>query len=129
MIMSQYEQSFRKRLDEFADGLSEDISGLHFLDKAVQENVFRFLLKLACQSQDSEALQMGGQGIRALRRAWVLERIEAVSEAVLDLSNDYEYRRLLELAETLDDDLLKNLVKRGQESNDEELRETAEGFS
>jgi len=129
MTMSQYEQSFRKRLGEFADGLAEDISGLHFLNKEIQEDVFRFLLKLACQSQGSEALRLGGQGIRALRPPWVLERIEAAAEVVLDLSDEYEYRRLLELAETLDDDLLKHLVKRGQESDDEELRETAEEFS
>jgi hypothetical protein len=44
-------------------------------------------------------------------REWVLERIEGLAAESLDLSGYWEFRRLLELYELLDGQLLQRLVE------------------
>jgi hypothetical protein len=61
-------------------------------------------------------------------REWVLERIEQVAAEALDLSDYWEYRRLLELADLLDAALVRRLVPIGLTSAVPDVREAAEDF-
>jgi hypothetical protein len=62
--------------------------------------------------------------VLALPRALVLEHLERVAASALDLTDEWEYRRRLELAELLD----VELVRVGLASNDPDLREAAEDW-
>lgn len=58
----------------------------------------------------------------------MLEHIEQVAIAALDLSDYWEYRRLLELAELLDPGLLQRFVSLGLGNPDPDVHEAAEDF-
>src|SRR5262245_55278805 len=88
----------------------------------------RSAVQLACQPQNAGRIMAGRQQVLALPRAWVLERIERVAAEALDLSDYWEYRRLLELAKLLDDGLVQRLVTLGIGSSDPDVREAAEDF-
>jgi hypothetical protein len=64
----------------------------------------------------------------ALSRERVLELIEDVAVKTLRLSDDWEYRRLLEVYERLDEGLLRRLVASGLTSSNPAVREAAEDF-
>jgi hypothetical protein len=62
-------------------------------------------------------------------RHWVLEHMASVASAALDLSDDWEYRRLLELFDLLDPELLRRFVLPGLSSADPDVRKAAEDLS
>jgi hypothetical protein len=66
--------------------------------------------------------------VLAMPRAWVLEKIEQVAAKSLDLSDYWEYRRLLELADLLDQGLVRRLVLLGLKNSDDDVREAAEDY-
>ena len=91
-------------------------------------NDLRSNLELACQPQNAGLIVQGRSRVLALPREWVLEHIEPVATAALNLSDEWEYRRLLELAELLDPGLLERFVSLGLGDPDPDVHEAAEDF-
>ena len=83
-------------------------------------------LEGACKAQSDRAITWGRNGILAMDREWVLRNIDATAKTALDLTDEWEFRRLLEVYALLDPDLLNGLVKIGQRSPAPEIREAAE---
>jgi hypothetical protein len=88
----------------------------------------RSAIQLACQPQNAHRVVAGRRQVLAMPRSWVLQTIEKVASECLNLSDYWEYRRLLELASHLDANLLQRLVQLGQASDDEDVREAARDF-
>lgn len=59
-------------------------------------------IQLACQPQNGQRIVAGRQQVLAMPRAWVLQTIERVAAECLDLTDDWQYRRLMELAGDID---------------------------
>ncbi len=55
-------------------------------------------IQLACRPQNTHRIIAGRQQVLAMPRAWVLQSIEKVATESLDLTDHWEYRRLLEFA-------------------------------
>lgn len=91
-------------------------------------DILRAAIQLACQPQNAHRIVAGRKQVLAVPRAWVLQRIEKVATECLDLTDYWEYRRLLELAGDLDPDLPQRLVQLGVTSDDEDVREAACDF-
>lgn len=89
----------------------------------------RSRIELACQSTYAPYIEQGRSQVLALPRAWVLEHIENVATSALDLSDYWEYRRLLELAALLDSGLLRRFVLLGLDNRDPDVRQAAEDFN
>jgi hypothetical protein len=92
-------------------------------------DALRAAVQLACQPQVAGRIVAGRKQVLAMPRAWVLAHIERVAAEALDLADYWEYRRLLELAESLDAGLLRRLVPLGLGSSDPDVREAAEDFA
>lgn len=91
-------------------------------------NALRSAVQQACCPQNAGRIVEGRQQVLAMPRPWVLECIGLIAEEALDLTDYWEYRRLLELLALLDSGLLQRFVARGLTSTDAEVRETAEDF-
>jgi hypothetical protein len=91
-------------------------------------DALRSAVQLACQPQNVGQIVAGRQQVLAMPRPWVLEQIEHVATEALDLTDSWEYRRLLELARQLDAGLVRRLVVLGLDSSDPDVREAAEDF-
>lgn len=85
-------------------------------------------LQRACQAQNDGVITGGRADILAMPRATVLATIESVAAQSLSLSDEWEYRRLLELYAQLDRGLLRRLVTQGLSDANPEVREAAEDF-
>lgn len=88
----------------------------------------RAAVSLACTPQNAHRIVQGREAVLALPRDWVLQHLQAVATQVLDLSDDWEYRRLLELARLLDAELTARLVAIGIGHDDPDVRDAAEDF-
>ncbi len=88
----------------------------------------RAAIQLACQPQNTHRILSGREIVLGMPRTWVLQTIESVANECLDLTDEWEYRRLLELADALDGKLLQGFGEMGNCSNNEEIREAANDF-
>jgi len=122
---SQYARLFRRRLNSYADRLADDLGAVRSLPNATAHSVLQLLLAAACQAQGMEANDLGAWGIRSLPRQWVLQHIEQLVAKTLNLDDDYEFRRLLDVYRNLDDGLVNRLVDRGLASDEEDVRDVA----
>ena len=98
------------------------------LNPSTGDAVLSCLLELACQSQNERNIELGRTPLLALPRAWLLDRIEAAARPLLELGDEWEYRRLGEVDLELDQELVRGLIARGRDSQDEGIKEAAEDF-
>lgn len=89
----------------------------------------REAVRMACLAQYVPVIIAGRNRVLALPRPWVIQHLEAVSHEVVTLTDPWEYRRLLELADLIDTALLRRFVAIGLSSTDEEVREAATEFA
>lgn len=92
------------------------------------ENDLRAALGRACQAQNAAVITQGRSEILALPRDAVLQSIERLAAESLPLDDEWEFRRLLEVYEQLDAELLRRLVETGLASSNPEIKEAAEDF-
>jgi hypothetical protein len=85
-------------------------------------------LLLACQPSSIPLIEQGRTEVLALPRIFVLEALESMAATSLNLNDDWEYRRLLELARRLDPAMVQRIVKWGLNSADPDVREAATDF-
>jgi len=88
----------------------------------------RAAVELACQPQNAWRIVRGRESVLAMPRHWVLEHVASVAAAALDLSDHWEYRRLLELLDLLDPELVRRFISLGLSSADPDVREATEDF-
>jgi hypothetical protein len=93
--------------------------------------VLRSALQSACQPTDDLQIVEGRKKVLLLPRRWVLRHVEAAASACLDLDDDWEYRRLLELVTLLGRGnlLLTKLVERGLKHSNVHIVEASMDFA
>ncbi len=83
---------------------------------------------LACVATYVPNIEKGRQIIFSMPREWVLKNIEIAASETLNLSDEWHFRRLLEVYEKLDQDLLKKLIEHGLKSSNIAIVEAANDF-
>lgn len=85
-------------------------------------------LLTACQSSYAPNIIRARDEILSLPREYVLNNISTIATESLNLADEWEFRRLLELYQLLDNELLQGLINIGIASGNEELKEAACDF-
>ena len=129
MLVFPYDERFQNALNAISPNLSEDLHRAGNLSDADADGLVALILEHACQCQNIRNIELGREAAAELPRTWLLERIERIAASQLDFDkDDYEYRRLLELSHSLDQQLFRRLVKRGLLSENADVREAAHHF-
>jgi len=121
-----YGPRFATRLRDIHPDLPARITEADALGVAVVDDVMRCALSFACQSQHVSNVQLGRAALLALPRAPVLERIVDTARATLDLRDEWDVRRFLEVLCVLDRRLLRSFAVEQLASPNPEIREAAE---
>lgn len=132
---SQFARAFKAKVNTFSDGLAADLGGVAALPGAAADAVFEFLLEAACQSQSEEASMLGARYLLGLPRFWAIERIKEVLDDPSYFTDDYAFRRLVDLCEGFESawprktspgrELLGLVIAKGEQSADPDVREEA----
>ena len=88
----------------------------------------KYLLE-ACQASYVPNITKARNKILELPKEWLVNNINSVATGLLNLSDEWEYRRLLELYKMLDEELVLQLVSAGLKSSNPEVQEAAKDFS
>jgi hypothetical protein len=124
-----YDRHFQEALDDIAPSLSVDLSAAAALSAMKADRVVALVLKHACSINGTHHNLRGREAAGELPRDWFVERLERVANETLDLDrNHWEYRRLLDLAETFDPSFLARLIRRGLTSHHPEIVKAANDF-
>jgi hypothetical protein len=96
----------------------------------MEENrsILRESLLDACQASYVPIIVAARERIFDLPRQWVIDNIHSMAQEVLDLSDGWEYRRLIEVYEELDNGLLKMVLDLGLKSNNDDIKEIASHY-
>lgn len=124
-----HDVAFKTELDELCPNISADLSQVATLPEQTGENILEAILRRGCEAQHARNIMLGREAAKEIPRDWFVARIEGIAERVLNLEDEWEYRRLLELYRELDAGLLRRLVTRGLASHNPDIREAAEDFS
>jgi hypothetical protein len=122
------DKRFKDKLESISIGLSDDLGGVSEVHGEKADSLVAAILESACQASHYRNITLGLEAASELPREWLLSRIERVAGQLLDWTDEWEYCRLLELAESLDSSLLARLVDRGLGSHDEGIAEAARKF-
>ena len=93
------------------------------------EGELRGAIVLACQCQNVARIQVGRQRVQEMERKFVIGKIEEIAKGCLNLSDYWEYRRLLELCELLDRNLTDRIAAWGSRSVDSDTLEAYLDFT
>ena len=125
-------QVFIDALNRKLESIYPDVSNrLHRLDELpdlIQQEVVAGLLSHACQSQHVGNILAAKDAIATIPRQCVSRVLDAAIHKGVDLADEWEYRRLLEVLREMQSDRLKTFIALGLTSDDVEIREAAEDF-
>jgi hypothetical protein len=117
-----------RALDSVCPGVSNRLDRLDEFPDSVQQDVVSTLLSRACQSQNDANIILARQAIAAIPQPCVSRVLEPSIRRGVDLADEWEFRRLLELLREIKSDLLSTFITFGLTSNDADIREAAEDF-
>lgn len=120
--------AFKAELDALWPNISADLSLVATLPADAADRIVEAILRRGCQAQNDCNIRLGREAAAEVPRDWILDRVEVIAERVLNLEDEWEYRRLLELYGGLDEGLVRRLVARGRLSDVPEIREAAEDY-
>lgn len=115
------------QINSYEENLWENLDRVPSLAPEVGEAILRTFLEQACLCQNIGNISTGRYGIKALPEEWVLAHIDTLAEPLLqEATDDWEYRRLLEVYWGLDRSLVQKLASRGIDSPNADIREAAQ---
>lgn len=122
--MDVYEKSLSDEINKLAGKqVFFDVEQIVGLDQKTSKEIVGCLLSWACQSQNLIPITLGRKYLTMLPKEWVIDRIKEVATSVLDLNDDWEYRRFLELSEMISIDLLRWSHEKGMGSDNPDVLE------
>lgn len=98
-------ESLREELNEYGENLWDNLHQVPQLNTHASSAIISRFLVMACQCQHARNIVLGRMGIGSLPRDWLLQRIEKIADETLNLTEPWEYLRLLEVYNELDDAL------------------------
>jgi hypothetical protein len=116
------------RLDKYEPDLWNHLDRVPLLPANTGREILAEFLGIASQAQNLGNIHLGRNAILTLPREWTLLNIDAAADETIDFSDEWEYRRLLELYKELASELLRRLVQRGLTGSSDDIRCVAQEY-
>ncbi len=126
--MNRYEEFLNRELDKIQGFRHDDRKNLEKYPAETVKAVLNILLEWACQAQNFANIELGRKGISEISSRLLKTYLLECAESCLDLSDEWEYRRFLEVVELASPDLMEAALALGEKSENAEVRETAAEF-
>lgn len=126
--MSSYLEAVIAKVNSYSDNLWDNLDQVPKLPVDASRPLLAHFIVLSCQCQNVANINLGRHAILSLPREWVANQIQSIANEQLDLNDEWEYRRLLELYEQLDKDLFTAHISLGLSSSDPEIVAAAVEF-
>lgn len=126
--MNQYECRLLKDLEKCSGFNYHDVKLVDKYPIKVSLQVLKVLLEWACQPQNIAAIELGRKKIAEIDGLWLQQHLLEVATQCVDFSDEWEYRRFVELVVIVTPNLKNRVLMIGMHSDNEEIREVVEDF-
>ena len=107
----------------------EDIDSVDCFPFTIKYKILKMFVEWACQSQNIGAIELGREKVSSFDKRFLKEHLINVAKYTLDLSDEWEYRRFVELVMAAIPDLKDKVVEMGMLSDNEDIREAADDYN
>jgi hypothetical protein len=94
-----------------------------------RQRLFEDMLRLACESSYVPTIIEAREFLMVLPRTWIVAQMRSASDWILKSNDEWIWRRFLELAALLDQDLTVELAHLATSQEDEAIREAGTEFA
>ena len=104
---------------------------IRFIDKypiCISQKVLKVLIENACLGQNFGPIELARKKINEINKEWLNKYFLEVASSCIDYSDEWEYRRLVELVILVVPELKQKVLNIGKNSKNEEIREVVEDY-
>ena len=123
-----YETWLMEQIHSIANFPYEDIKILDKYPLDVSKQVLKVLIENSCLGQNYGPIDISRKKINEFNKDWLNQFLLEVASTCIDCSDEWEYRRLVELVVLVLPELKQEVLKLGAQSENEEVREVVEDF-
>lgn len=87
------------------------------------------LVSWACTPTNISPISIARNCLKQFPIDWVSSKIKKTALGVININDDWDYRRFLELSEIISSDLLKWAIKLNEKSNNTDILDTVNDFN
>ena len=128
--MHPYEEAIAESLNKIANKeIYFSVSEIMSLSDSLASEVIGALLSWACQAQNDIPITIGRNCLKQFPVEWVSPKIKQTVFRFINITDDWDYRRLLELCELISTDLLKWAITLGADSTNPDIIEAVDDFN
>lgn len=113
-------------LEGIEAGLAFNLARVAKLTAETRRSIVAESVELACLCQNIENILIGRYLLLSLPTEVIDELLKKTAGELIDWTDDYEYHRILEVADALGAPYFEWAIERGRESTDIDVRETAQ---
>ena len=128
-MINVYEAQLVREIEKIDTFSYEYIASLNKFPPAISEQVLRILIENACLGQNYGPIELGRRKIQEIDKNWLKLHLIEVASTCIDCSDEWEYRRLVELVTAVLPELKQEVLKLGAQSENEEVKEVVEDFN
>ncbi len=126
--MNWYEERLRQELYKINGFLIEEICNISTYEEQVSEKVLFILLQWACYGQNESGILFGWDQIAKIPKKWLQEHLLTVVKNDFEYTDDWNYRRLLELVSKQVPELTEDVLLINSDTYNPDLLEVIEDF-
>ena len=126
--MNWREELLKQELYEVNGFLIEELCNICSYEKQVSEKALSILLQWACYGQNVSGILLGREKIATIPKEWLQEHLLTVVKNDFEYTDDWNYRRLLELVRSLVPELMEDMLLINSDTNNPDLLEVVEDF-
>jgi len=127
-MTNMYETWLIEQIQSIDNFPYEDIKILHKYPLDVSKQVLKVLIENSCLGQNYGPIDISRKKINEIDKDWLNQYLLEVASTCIDCSDEWEYRRLVELVVLVLPELKQEVLKLGAQSENEEVREVVEDF-
>ena len=128
-MLHPYEEKIREKINKIAN---EDIyfkpSEIMQKSEDVVDNIICELLSDACCGQNVLPIEISRELLLAFPKKWISSKIKKLAFRSIDINDDWDYRRLLELSELISKELLIWAIALSDNSENPDIIEASYDF-
>lgn len=126
--MNEYETWLIEKIQSIENFPYEDIKILDRYPLYVSMQILKVLIENACLGQNYAPIEISRRKIKEIDKTWLDEYFIEVASTCINFSDEWEYRRLVELVVFAIPELKQEVLNIGIKSANKEIREVVEDF-
>lgn len=126
--MNKWENRIIEDIESVKVGCYGDVGNLHKYPQELSRQILRKLIEWACQPQNDTSIVLARKKIDEIDKEWLKIYFLDVAKECIDFSDDWEYRRLLELIVIVLPEVKLEALKICEDSEDEDILEIIEDY-